>query len=410
MAIDQVADEDSPLIYGLEFQSRALCSHSINLNNDNTAVRFVVGTQSIKCENQVHLLEFNEENNTLSKAIFRHSDGEIWDVSSSEKFPNLIATSYSNESHTSQGKINNNCSIWRFPIDLSNNLIDEDLITSNLLEKVCDLKGDEGNLLGRKTVWHPEDGNKIISLANENQLLLWDVESHKLISTILCEYPTNTKNVNRTNKVTSFKWSPHSNCGLIGIISGNHIYSKDLRSKSNSIAWSIPNGHGQLVRDLDFNPNAQYYLATCGDDCESKFWDVRNTNKPVINMINHSHWVWAIRYNLFHDQLVLTSSSDSRVILMRINSLASQPFGHLVENDDINDDDGDDNEESSSDIQKKKSPNKSDGIIATFEEHEDSVYAIEWAINDPWIFASLSYDGRVVINKVPKSEKFNILF
>ena len=36
-------------------------------------------------------------------------------------------------------------------------------------------------------------------------------------------------------------------------------------------------------------------------------------------------------------------------------------------------------------------------------------YAVEWSAADPWIFASLSYDGRLVVNKVPKSIKYQIL-
>ncbi len=39
-----------------------------------------------------------------------------------------------------------------------------------------------------------------------------------------------------------------------------------------------------------------------------------------------------------------------------------------------------------------------------------SVYAVEWSPVDPWVFASLSYDGRFVINKVPDQIKFKILF
>lgn len=50
-----------------------------------------------------------------------------------------------------------------------------------------------------------------------------------------------------------------------------------------------------------------------------------------------------------------------------------------------------------------------DGIIATYEEHEDSVYAVDWSAADPWVFASLSYDGRLVINRVPRAEKYKIL-
>jgi WD40 repeat protein len=50
-----------------------------------------------------------------------------------------------------------------------------------------------------------------------------------------------------------------------------------------------------------------------------------------------------------------------------------------------------------------------DGVLATYEEHEDSVYSVEWSSADPWTFASLSYDGRLVISKVPRAEKYMIL-
>jgi len=60
-------------------------------------------------------------------------------------------------------------------------------------------------------------------------------------------------------------------------------------------------------------------------------------------------------------------------------------------------------------IQKKKPIvplKKEDKLIKTYDDHEDSVYSICWSNPDlnPWAFASLSYDGRVVINKVPDQE------
>lgn len=50
-----------------------------------------------------------------------------------------------------------------------------------------------------------------------------------------------------------------------------------------------------------------------------------------------------------------------------------------------------------------------DEVIRVFEEHEDSVYSAVWSCADAWVFASLSYDGRLVINHVPTQEKFAIL-
>jgi len=49
-------------------------------------------------------------------------------------------------------------------------------------------------------------------------------------------------------------------------------------------------------------------------------------------------------------------------------------------------------------------------VIKTYEEHEDSVYAVAWGVGPvPWIFASLSYDGRLVFNTVPEEEQTRIL-
>ena len=46
---------------------------------------------------------------------------------------------------------------------------------------------------------------------------------------------------------------------------------------------------------------------------------------------------------------------------------------------------------------------------SSFDEHEESVYSVAWSACDAWVFASLSYDGRVVINHVPSTEKYKIL-
>ena len=46
-----------------------------------------------------------------------------------------------------------------------------------------------------------------------------------------------------------------------------------------------------------------------------------------------------MRYNHFHDQLVLTSSSDSRVTLNNVASISSEPYGHLLEDENEDDDD-----------------------------------------------------------------------
>ena len=43
------------------------------------------------------------------------------------------------------------------------------------------------------------------------------------------------------------------------------------------------------------------------------------------------------------------------------------------------------------------------------DEHEESVYAVDWSTNDPWTYASISYDGRLIIQRVPKKVKYAIM-
>jgi len=50
-----------------------------------------------------------------------------------------------------------------------------------------------------------------------------------------------------------------------------------------------------------------------------------------------------------------------------------------------------------------------DGLVQAFDQHEDSVYQVAWSSVDPWLFLSLSHDGRAVMNQVPSEEKFKIL-
>lgn len=84
-------DNDNPVIYGLEFQARALSAQ----NAETDIVRFLVGTQSMKLSNnQVHLVELNDETNTLRTQVYHHNVGEIWSLQASPMDPGQFITSY----------------------------------------------------------------------------------------------------------------------------------------------------------------------------------------------------------------------------------------------------------------------------------------------------------------------------
>ncbi|XP_064605397.1 EARP-interacting protein homolog [Liolophura sinensis] len=381
-------EDEAPVIYGLEFQARALSAQVA----ETDSIRFLVGTQSLRAENQVHHIDFDDENNVINKNVFMHREGEIWHLSSCTFDKNLLTTCYNK---TSDAKTEIQAAVWRLPSDFDTSSSDDSTTNIQPLELVCHLNSDEfGDM--KSILWHPTGDSKAALGIADGHILLWDVDSHSATAKLKDSASLEGKG---HPKLTSGKWNPHHNCSQIATANDTTIRGWDLRSMH--VVYTIENAHGQLVRDIDFNPNKQYYLSSCGDDCRVRFWDVRNPSEPLKVLSDHSHWVWSVRYNHFHDQLVLSASSDSRVVLNNVVTLSSEPFGHLVEEDD--------NSEDEEEVKEGTREPIEDSVLATYEEHEDSVYAVEWSTADPWVFVSLSYDGRVVINRVPRAEKYKIL-
>jgi len=382
-------EDDAAVIYGLEFQARSLCPQY----GENDSIRFLVGTQSLRFDNQVHLIDFDDESNIVNKHVFLHKAGEIWHINSCPSDKNVISTCYS---EVNENSAELKAALWRIPpLDETEPPMNPNEYGSPLpgghqtasLRKLCDFEGGHKNR--RRVLWNSNgDSNSVIVIA-DHFIDVYSVEngSAQLTDTMELEGKSQPK-------FLTARFNPHHAGKQIATAVENSIRGWDLRSSRQS--FIIDNAHSQTVRDIDFNPNKQYYMVSCSDDCKTKFWDIRNTEAPLMVRSDHSHWVWSVRYNHFHDQLLLSSSSDSRVTLLSIPSLSSEPYGHL--------DDDEDNE----DEQKSCEPDK-DRVITCFEEHEDSVYTVEWSTADPWIFASLSYDGRIVINRVPRSEKYKIL-
>lgn len=138
-------ESDPPLIYGTEHQARAICSQNVPGGSDSS-VRFLVGTQSLQTPNQVHLIEYSEDRNSIAKAIFRHEEGEVWHISCSSKNPRLIATCYSPTSISKDQKVGSMCSLFEIPIDASNPINEEECIGSLPLKKLRDFKSGKSSL------------------------------------------------------------------------------------------------------------------------------------------------------------------------------------------------------------------------------------------------------------------------
>ena len=137
-------------------------------------------------------------------------------------------------------------------------------------------------------------------------------------------------------------------------------------------------------------PNKPYHILSSGLDRLVHIHDIRKPSSPLVILQQHSHWVQSVRYNQFHDQLILTCSTED-VALWSVASVSSAPLGEL----EVGGGGGADGVK--------------DKLIAVYTDHEDSVYSGCWSAYDAWVFVTCSYDGRVVVNQVPPAEKYKIL-
>lgn len=128
-------EDDAPVIYGLEFQARALTPQTA----ETDAIRFLVGTQSLKYDNQIHIIDFDDENNIINKNVLLHQVGEIWHISASPADKGVLATCYNK---TSDSKVLTCAAVWRMPEDSEpggHESPDDSASTAHTLELLCHL-------------------------------------------------------------------------------------------------------------------------------------------------------------------------------------------------------------------------------------------------------------------------------
>jgi len=394
-------EDEGGLIYGLEFQCRALCA----LEADTERVRFAVATQSLKAQNQLHVLEMDEEARTVKKTVFGHATGEVWGLTASPTDADLMISVHGalDASGTSRRQ---EATLWSL-----SDQHEEAVSGIRELKPHCTLlsgqtsSGSEVEENAVADVSHvsfsPGQTSRIMVLAGD-RLVAQDVGSGGAASIVACRR-IDGKGL---SQLTTGAWNPHQGSNVFAAVADDHVvrafdvrhFNSGQGGNSDGPVWKVESPGHHTVRSLDFNPNRQYHLATAGDDGCVRVWDLRSPATPLLARSDHSHWVWSVKFNQFHDQLVLTASSDSKVALTCLASISSEPYGPLVDEDE--DERGQQNE---------PAPILADGLIKMYEDHEESVYSCAWSSADPWTFASLSYDGRLVINQVPRAVKFKIL-
>eukprot|EP00551_Chaetoceros_affinis_P006052 CAMPEP_0203667284 /NCGR_PEP_ID=MMETSP0090-20130426/4156_1 /ASSEMBLY_ACC=CAM_ASM_001088 /TAXON_ID=426623 /ORGANISM="Chaetoceros affinis, Strain CCMP159" /LENGTH=547 /DNA_ID=CAMNT_0050531403 /DNA_START=152 /DNA_END=1792 /DNA_ORIENTATION=- len=250
-------------------------------------------------------------------------------------------------------------------------------------------------------------------------------------------------------------WDPH-NTNLCAVTAGLNVGIVDIRT--GGVVSGLKQCHKFGVTDLDHNPNKPNVLSTCGQDSLVKFWDLRYTSTSSLtsstssfddynenSRINspsaltsswtkqhplrilrggHTHWSTRVKYNSFHDQLLLSGGTDGMVNLWRVSSISSAPlldlgstaddsiglgpendFGIVTSLSGFGDEDdqekfraalngGDEDDASfSGNVYNSKNNNsfsdETDGgnapdVRVTKMEMREAVYDLAWSAADPW--------------------------
>ncbi|PVU91625.1 hypothetical protein BB561_004300 [Smittium simulii] len=527
-------DDFSHKVYGINRQARCMTS----INNKAELSEFIVGTIGLDQNNKIHRILIDADNNTQEVQIFSHKE-EIWSIDGCSWDPQMLFTV---TSKLKNNKYSRAGSIYRMAFDgddynlaeqTQKNIYNQSYTDSDRwqtpepdlsLLKVADLDFRVGDIQKLVCNQRTRAENSFLALGHSSCDIL-ALNNDGLISKLMSLNPNSAGfkeaiDSPYVNDVQLFD-AQFIGSGDTLLISGSdgNLFGYDTRIKNltrdNGIfSFKATNWGNMLV--VDGNPNLDYQFSTGGEDGTVRVFDLRKLengeayqtlysnayNERIqveISDHSHSHWVYSVEYNPFHDQLLLTSGSDSKVNLFNIYSLSSaniisnmlpkasqnsnadlsedsninidfdqtyseisrksfenhhsnqdkacfdssitdaDNYNHdnkegdnqsvdkntdnydlkLFEGDGVNEnnlDDGDiytdlgftrGKDKLSEEIESTST--KHDGLIAQFDNHESSVYQSCWSKTNPWVFASLSFDGRVVVSYIPQSEKLKIL-
>ncbi|KAI4366270.1 hypothetical protein MLD38_022165 [Melastoma candidum] len=335
--------------YGLKYQAR--CISDVKADSDHTS--FLAGTLSLKEENEVHLLRLTSDGTELvCEGLFSHPN-EIWDLRSCPFDQRVFSSVFS--SGESGG-----AAVWRIP-ELYGQL------NSPQLEKIASLDAHTRKIAC--VLWWPSGKqDKIVSIDEEN-IFLWALDCPRKAAQVQSQ-----ESVGMLQNLSGGAWDPHD-VNAVAATSASSVQFWDLRTMKKSS--SIDSVH---ARDLDYDIRKKHLLVTAEDEGGICIWDLRKIKAPIQELPGHTHWTWTVRCNPEYDGLILSAGTDSVVNLWFSSSLC--------------------NDDWASERMSDSSAKKTNPLLRTYSDYEDSVYGLAWSTREPWIFASLSYDGRVVVESV----------
>ena len=330
---------------------------------------------------QVQIIEFTEGAPQPNvEATYVHSDAFLCVNSSPFNANHIIAAT----TGMSDGNPSQSVSIFSFPTDIASSLKEE-----------CKLESGGGQV--NSLFWESSDS---VVVSKSDVVSLYSVRDNTTGPTSSCALPDCAASMS----------DPHRPF-TVASVAGKSLSLWDVRMNKPSL--TLVTSHFFSILSLDANPNLENVFVTGGSDGRMMFWDVRQPNgsEPLKCVDAHNHHVTAVKYNLLHDELVLSAGTDCAVNLWRLPSVSSGPTKQqlLVEPPKVADSAQTAHLKRIGSVSLPSGP-VPDGLVNRYNRHEDSVYRCCWSAGgSSWTFASASYDGLVMLNSVPTSEKYLIM-
>ncbi|GLT75569.1 hypothetical protein SLA2020_472840 [Shorea laevis] len=335
--------------YGLKYQAR--CISDVKADTDHTS--FITGTLSLKEENEVHLIRLSSGGTELvCEGLFSHPN-EIWDLASCPFDQRIFSTVFfTGESY--------GAAVWQIP-ELYGQL------NSPQLECIDPLDAHVGKI--NCVLWWPSGRHdKLISIDEEN-IVLWSLDCSKKSAQVHSK-----ESAGMLHYLSGGAWDPHD-VNAVAATCESSIQFWDLRTMKK--ANSIEHSH---VRCANYDAKKKHILVTAEDESGICIWDLRMSKVPIQELPGHTHWTWAVTCNPEHDGLILSAGTDSTVNLWLASTSSSDKL--------------------TSDCPVESRSQQFDPLLNSYSDYDDSVYGLAWSSREPWIFASLSYDGRVVVESI----------
>ncbi|KAK8677671.1 hypothetical protein V6N13_143196 [Hibiscus sabdariffa] len=356
--------------YGLKYQAR--CISDVKADTDHTS--FLTGTLSLREENEVHLIRLSSGGTELiCEGLFSHPN-EIWDLASCPFDQRIFSTVFSTGSlfdidlpmetglivfFAGEGE-SYGAAIWQIP-ELYGQL------NSPQLERIASLDAHTRKI--NCVLWWPSGRHdKLISIDDEN-LFLWTLDCSKKTAQVQSKQTSGM-----LHYLSGGAWDPHD-INAVATTCESSVQFWDLRTMKKTNA--VERAH---IRNANYDMKNNHILVTAEDESGIHIWDLRKPKSPVKELPGHTHWTWAVTCNPEYDGLILSAGTDSSVNLWLAPTSA---------------------EEDATSESIVESPAQQAGpLLNSYSDYEDSVYGLAWSSREPWTFASLSYDGRVVVESV----------